>query len=147
MATVLRLSDGSRERVLRMEPPRLTESGDYVVDLLSDDDAQAHTLTVARAAEGYMRVSGRDARATRVEVHDRADEALIRAVRESGDDVAGHVLAEHEWTLAVDEGDVGGHSMPNPEHTAVALAAAVALLERSSGAGGDSTAQVARYRR
>jgi len=128
MATLVKLSDGSRAHHLRVDDPERTERGDYIVRITSDDDTQGHMLSVAMAVDGYLKVSARDARAMRVEVHDVDKGRRFKAIPETTDDVSGHSMQEHEWQLSQGSDDVQGSGMSNDEITSVTLGAATALV-------------------
>jgi hypothetical protein len=123
----MRISDGSRTHHLEFGGIERSPRGDYVVAIKSPDDVRAHMFSVAAPVDGFMKVTARDARAFRVEVHDHGGRMSYRAVSEDADDVSGHVREEHTWEASTDDADdVEGHDSSKAAAAQVAFGAAAA---------------------
>src|SRR5918997_2213140 len=129
MRSKLSFTDGTTAHHVRFDPPERTEQGDYTVRIYSgEDDTQGHVLSVAMAVDGFLKVSARDARAMRVDVHDEGGRRWFRATPESSEDVSGHALEEHSWEISAEESDVQGHDASKATAANVAFGAATAFV-------------------
>ena len=128
MQTTVELSDETGAQVLRVGEPKKVADG-YEVRITSDDDTEGHVMSVAWAMDGYLKVSARDERAVRVEVHDAETGRIFKAVPEDSDDVSAHAMAQHEWDMALEpDADVAGHTLSAEEVATLAGGAATAYL-------------------
>jgi hypothetical protein len=126
----LRISDGSRTHHLEFGTIERSPSGDYTVEVKEPDEVHAHMFSVAAPVDGFMKVTGRDARALRVEVHEHAAGWSLRAAPESSDDVSGHSLEEHSWEATLDDtdDDVEGHDASKAAVAQMAFGTAAAYV-------------------
>ena len=131
MSTTVQLSDDSGTRALEIREIRRLGHG-YEVVVATDDDVEGHVMSVAWAVDGFLKVSARDARALRVEVHDDAGGRVLRTLPDADDDVAGHALWRREWRMAaephVTAGGPAGHGLSPQQIATLAGGAAAAYL-------------------